>query len=102
MVLGAIDLIKSYDGDKPLCIYLPLGYPHPPYCVEEPFFGMIDRAKMPPRVPTPASWDGKPSLLKGICEGQGLQGWTEERWTELRAVYYGMCARADHQFGRTR
>src|SRR5690606_23939149 len=21
------------------------------------------------------------------------------RWTELRAVYYGMCARLDHQFG---
>jgi arylsulfatase A-like enzyme len=28
-----------------------------------------------------------------------MQGWTEERWTELRATYYGMCARVDHQFG---
>ena len=27
-----------------------------------------------------------------------MQGWSEERWTELRATYYGMCARVDHQF----
>ncbi len=28
-----------------------------------------------------------------------MQAWSEERWTELRATYYGMCARLDHQFG---
>jgi arylsulfatase A-like enzyme len=28
-----------------------------------------------------------------------MENWTEEQWTELRAVYYGMCARVDHQFG---
>ena len=42
---------------------------------------------------------GKPSMLKGIHERQGMQGWSEDRWTELRATYYGMCARVDHQFG---
>ena len=28
-----------------------------------------------------------------------MQDWSEERWTELRATYYGMCARVDHQLG---
>jgi arylsulfatase A-like enzyme len=101
-VLGAIDVIESYwetVPDQPLCIYLPLSYPHPPYAVEEPYYSMIDRATPPPRVPTPDGWAGKPSILKGIHERQNLQGWTEERWTELRATYYGMCARVDHQFG---
>ena len=28
-----------------------------------------------------------------------MQAWSEARWTELRATYYGMCARVDHQFG---
>jgi arylsulfatase A-like enzyme len=98
MVLGALDLINTYDGDQPLCIFLPLTYPHPPYCVDEPFYSAIDRHALPPRAPTP-EWAGKPSILKGIAENQGLGGWTEDRWNELRAVYYGMCARLDHQFG---
>jgi len=98
-VLGAIDLIKSAPKDQPLCIYLPLGYPHPPYAVEDPYYSMIDRSKIPPRIPTPDGWAGKPSILKGIHERQNLRGWTEDRWTELRATYYGMCARLDHQFG---
>lgn len=28
-----------------------------------------------------------------------MQGWSGERWNELRATYLGMCARIDHQFG---
>ena len=96
---GAIELIKNADPDQPLCIYLPLGYPHPPYAVEDPWYSRIDRDALPPRIPPPEDWAGKPSLLEGIAERQNLQGWTEERWTELRATYYGMCARVDHQFG---
>jgi arylsulfatase A-like enzyme len=99
VIFGVIDFIRNAPRDKPLCLYLPLGYPHPPYGVEEPWFGAVDRRALPPRIPAPASWEGKPSILKGIWERQGLAGWTEERWTELRAVYYGMCARVDHQFG---
>ncbi len=99
MVEGAIEQIKNAPIDKPLCIYLPLSYPHPPYAVEDPWYSQIDREKLPKRIPSIKDWAGKPSLLKGIAEHQNLQNWTEERWTELRATYYGMCARVDHQFG---
>ncbi len=99
MVFGAIDVIRHYDGDQPLCLYLPIMNPHPPYGVEEPWFSMIDRTKLPPRVPAPESWTGKPSLLEGMWQRQNLGSWTESRWSELRATYYGMCARIDHQFG---
>ena len=98
-VLGAIDFIKNAPADQPLCIFLPLTYPHPPYAVEDPWYSLIDRDKVPPRAPTPADWSDKASLLQAISEAQGLQDWDEERWTELRAVYYGMCARLDHQLG---
>ena len=98
-VLDTIDFIRGAPKDQPLCLYVPIGYPHPPYGVEEPYFGMIDRAKLPPRTPAPTSWDRKPALLEGICRRQGLAGWSERRWTELRATYYGMCARVDAQFG---
>ena len=99
MVLGALDKIKNYDGDAPLCLYIPISYPHPPYCVEEPWYNLTDRDKLPPRRLPPPDYAGKASILKGIAEWQGLQEWTEERWTELRATYYGMCSRVDHQFG---
>mgnify|MGYP006276205641 CR=1 FL=1 len=100
-VLGAVDFIREYQGDKPLCIFLPLLYPHPPYGVEEPFFSNIDRRKLPPRIPAPESWRQakKPRLLEGIHEYQGIAGWSEERFTELRATYYGMCSRIDYQLG---
>lgn len=100
MLIGAIEFIRDNKGEKPLCIYLPISYPHPPYCVENPWYSMIDREKLPRRAMHPEDWEGKPSILKGIWQNQRLEGWTEERWTELRATYYGMCARLDHQFGR--
>ncbi|MFW9878693.1 MAG: sulfatase-like hydrolase/transferase [Candidatus Thorarchaeota archaeon] len=99
MVLGAVDFIRDCDLDKPLCMYIALANPHPPYGIEEPWFSKINRNNLPPRIKTPKNWEGKPSLLKGIYERQNLQGWTEDRWSELRATYYGMCTRLDYQFG---
>jgi arylsulfatase A-like enzyme len=97
---GAIDFIKNAPKDKPLCIYLPLGYPHPPYGVEEPWYSMIDRNKVSAPVPALEDWCGKPSILKGIYESQGIENWSEERFKELKATYYGMCSRIDEQFKR--
>ncbi len=98
-VLGAIDFIRAYDGERPLCIYLPLTYPHPPYAVEDPWYSMIDRTLLPPRIPEPEDWSGKPSLLPELRKRQTLGDWDESRWDELRATYLGMCARVDYQFG---
>jgi len=96
---GAIDFIRQAPPDQPLCLYLPLQYPHPPYGVEDPWFSRIDRNLLPPCIPAPETEEGKPAILTGIRRNQRLQTWTEARWTELRATYYGMCARVDHQFG---
>ncbi len=98
-VLDAIDFMKSYDGDQPLCIYLPILYPHPPYGVEEPYFSMIDRSQVKPPVKPYDNWEDKPSLLRGIWERQRMQNWSEERMVELKATYLGMCARVDAQYG---
>ncbi len=97
-VHGAVDLIRRYQGEKPLCIYLPLGFPHPPYGVEEPYYSLIDRTQLAPRIPSP-NWEDKPRLLRDIRSMQRLQNWTEDRFDELRATYLGMCARIDAQFG---
>lgn len=96
---GAVDFIEEYEGDKPFCMYMPLGFPHPPYRVEEPFFSMIDRDHLEPRIPKPENTDLEPAMLDGIRKNQHLDHWTEERYNELRAVYLGMVARIDYQFG---
>ncbi len=99
MVLGTIEQIKNAPKDKPLCIYLPLKYPHPPFMVEEPYYSMIDKTKLPPRIPAPKDWSGKSSMLQGVFKNNNLGGWTEDRWDELRRTHLGMCARLDHQAG---
>ncbi len=99
MVDGACQQIRNAPPDQPLCIYLPISYPHPPYGVEDPWYSQINREALPARLPAP-DWDKKPALLRGIYERQGMQDWSEERLTELRATYYGMCARVDAQFGK--
>ncbi|MFW9821820.1 MAG: sulfatase-like hydrolase/transferase [Candidatus Thorarchaeota archaeon] len=99
IIFGAIEFIQNYEGNKPVCMYIALALPHPPYGIEEPWYTITNRKCLPPRIKTPNNWKDKPSLLKGIYERQHLQEWTEERWSELRATYYGMCSRLDYQFG---
>ena len=91
-ILGAIEFIKQAPKDQPLCLYLPILYPHPPYAVEEPWYSRIDRSVLPKRIAAHELRGDKPSMLSGLRERYNMQGWTEERWTELRATYYGMCA----------
>lgn len=98
IVLGAIDFINNYDGDKPYCIFMPLLYPHPPYGVEQKYYNMIDKSKLPPRIKQPDPTVNKPIILDGIRKGQKTEAYDETFWNELRAVYYGMCARLDDQF----
>jgi arylsulfatase A-like enzyme len=98
-VAGAVDLIREAPAGRPLCIYLPLLFPHLPYSVEDPWFSAVDRAQLPARIPTPEAGAGKPLIQEGLRTNYGMQSWSEDRWRELRAVYYGMCARIDYQVG---
>lgn len=94
----ATRLITNRPDDKPLALYLPLVYPHPPYAVEEPYFSAIDRSAIQERLRA-ENWELKPSIIQEIRERQNMQGWSEERWTELRATYFGMCMRMDALLG---
>ncbi|MFS0779772.1 sulfatase-like hydrolase/transferase [Neobacillus sp. 3P2-tot-E-2] len=98
-ILGAIELIKNAPQDQPLCIYLPILYPHPPYAVEKEWYNLIDKSLLPERISAETLSDEKPSMLSGLRDRYNMQGWSEERWTELRATYYAMCSRVDFQFG---
>ena len=96
MIEGALNVLNN-PPDQPFCLYLPLRHPHPPYIVEEPWHSLIHPAQLPERVRPSDS--PKPVILDGIRTLQGMEGWSEDRWTALRQTYYGMCARVDAQLG---
>ena len=94
---AAIGRIKNKPKDQPLCLFLGLAYPHPPYQVEEPYFSRIDRTKLKQRIKAEEG-SGKAKIEDAIRANQKLQGYTEEQWTELRATYLGMTSKVDEQF----
>ena len=99
MVLGAVEFLRSAPVDQPLCLYLPLLYPHPPYGAEREFLALLEGAALPPRRhPSAALMRRKPLMLRLLAERQGLSGWDETRWDELRRTYLAMVARVDRQF----
>ncbi len=94
---AAIHRILNPVDDRPLCIFLGLLYPHPPYQIEEPYFSAVSREELPARIPADETV-GKAKILSLIRQYQNLQAYTEEDWNELRAVYLGMCMKVDSQF----
>ncbi|HIT90692.1 MAG TPA: sulfatase-like hydrolase/transferase [Candidatus Merdenecus merdavium] len=96
---GAVNFIENYKEDQPFCIFLPWMNPHPEYQVEEPYFSMIDRKKLPKRIKPKENHKGKPRIIRELAKLQGLQNWNEDRFNELRAVYLGMCSKVDHMTG---
>lgn len=94
-----IDRMRHPLDERPICAFVGLMLPHTPYAIEEPYYSSIDRSLVPSRV----RWEecsGKPKMERRLRELQHMQSYTEEEWTELRAVYLAMCSKVDAQFGR--
>lgn len=96
---AAIDRILRPTEGKPLCLFLGLMYPHPPYKAEDPYYSAIDRQAVPERI-RPEDCEGKAKILSKIRAYQHMDAYTEEDWRELRATYLAMCMKVDHSFGR--
>lgn len=99
-VNGAIHSIKHRKKDKPFFMFLAINLPHPEYQIEKEYYDLIDKSKLPPRIPNITEADGKPKMETGLLESLRVSGWSEERLREIRAVYLAMCAKADAQLGR--
>ncbi len=98
----AIEYLKKRgEGEEkqPFCLFLCLNSPHPPYGLCDPWYGFTDRKQVSGRRPTPDDWEKMPSMLKGIYEKQGMNGWDEARYRELKATYYDMVHQLDSRLG---
>jgi len=96
IIQEALEFLDS-NPPEPFCLFLALSYPHPPYSVEEPYFSMYDRQKIP--APIPPTLDDKPHFMKEMYESYNLNLLSEEDKKEIIATYYGMVSRVDDQFG---
>ncbi|MEK7395517.1 MAG: sulfatase-like hydrolase/transferase [Candidatus Poribacteria bacterium] len=96
IIQSALNFLDD-DRDQPFCLFLPMSFSHPPYIVEEPYFSMYDRSKMPK--PIPAKYDDKRRFMKMIHESYGLNKLDETDFREIKATYYGMTSRIDDQLG---
>jgi arylsulfatase A-like enzyme len=96
---AAIERIKNPVDEKPLCIFLGLGYPHPPYMVEDPWFSSAKNIESWRRAKVLDNAN-KPLMESLIRKYQQLDAYTEEDWNALRSCYLGMCAKVDDQFRR--
>jgi len=86
------------DHDRPFCLFLPLGFAHPPYEVEEPFFSMHDRANLP--APIPRKTGPTRTHMRIRHNGFNCDHLDEQGLREIKACYFGMVSRVDHQLGR--
>lgn len=96
---AAIARIRSMPKDRPLCLFLGLINPHPPYQVEEPYYSAVDRKKLPKRIRAEET-AGKADIEAAIRARQGMEQYSEADWDELRACYLGMCGKVDDMFRR--
>ncbi|MCX7847481.1 MAG: sulfatase-like hydrolase/transferase [bacterium] len=90
-------LTEVRDRARPFYLHVNMGSPHPPYCVEEPFFSMYDREvlnewphELPRNAPLPLRW------MRELRTGPRI---TERQLREIQAVYYGMVSRVDRDLG---
>lgn len=96
-VRAAAQHIAADPLDEPMCMFLPLGNPHPAYAVEKDFYDLIDPAKLPPRLGVPQADHPVMNKQRDIFKSHRL---SEDHWREIKHVYYAMCAKVDALFGQ--
>ncbi len=96
-VRAGIEFLKR-PHDKPFVLYLPLGLPHCPYSVPQPYYDMYDPDKLPPL--RPAATHGQPDFHELIRRYRRLDELDEGVFRKINAVYLGMISCVDEMLGR--
>ncbi len=95
-VQSAIRVLER-DSKKPFCIYLPLGFVHPPFTAPPEFYNMYDPAKLPPL--RPSNLPRKPNFYEAIRRTRRLDKMTDSDFRKIQAVYLGMIGYSDWLLG---
>ena len=93
----AFEILNRKEADRPVCIFLPLNEPHPPYTVPEDFYNMYSPADVP--APIPPGLKRKPMYHEGIRKFDNLGRLNESEFRKIKAVYYGQVSYSDWLMG---
>ena len=96
---AAVRRILDAPADQPLCLFLGLSNPHPPYVVERRYYDRIDPAKIPLRVHA-SETRNKCRMMELIRENSHLDDFPEEKWQDMQRIYLAQCAKVDDLFGQ--
>lgn len=97
LVQSAIDILSRRETERPFCIFIAMGEPHPPYTAPPGFHDMYDPAAIP--APTPPGARRKPSFHAAIRRQYNLERLPAETFRKIRAVYYGQVSYSDWLLG---
>ena len=84
-------------GDRPVCIFLALSSPHPPYSAPQGFHDRYKPADLPPL--RPIGLPHKPNFFPAIRQAYGLGNLDKEVFRKIQAVYLGMISYTDWLLG---
>jgi choline-sulfatase len=84
-------------GNRPVCIFLALTSPHPPYSAPQGFHDKYKPADLPPL--RPIGLPHKPSFFPAIREACGLGKLDAEVFRQIQAIYLGMVSYTDWLLG---
>ena len=97
LVQAAIDLLNRRETDRPFCIFIAMGEPHPPYTCPADFYNLYDPATLPPLAPPGSA--KKPDFHAGIRKSYKLDTLSQDVFRKIRAVYYGQVSYSDWLLG---
>jgi arylsulfatase A-like enzyme len=96
-VQAAAKILERKETERPVCIFLPLCSPHPPYSAPKGFHDLYDPGKVPPL--RPAGLAKKPDFHDAIRKTFRIDLLSDSSLRKIRAVYYGMVSYTDWLLG---
>jgi choline-sulfatase len=97
LIASAIKIIERKETERPFCIFIPMGQPHPPYTAPVDFYKMYAPTSVQPLIP--AGLPKKPDYHAGIRRYSGLDKLNDTDFRKVRAVYYGQVSYSDWLLG---
>lgn len=97
LVQEAIRILGHRESERPVCIFLALFNPHPPYSAPTDFYRMYSPQALPSLIPPGGAL--RPNFHRAIREAYGLDRLSDHNLRKVRAVYYGQVSYSDWLLG---